>query len=266
MREHAVGFLRSAGWVGIVGALMLAVPSVSWASPAVELGKAKEKGRVAFVLVTEPGASGVEEAEQVIREALKTTKKSVMIQLDRTKPENAELVSRYRLTGPQIPLVLVFAPNGVIAGGGIAQGLTAERLLGMVPTKKEAELIEALQSGRAVLVLASRRGMAGVAEALKDCEKAREISNGNLAGTSKLAIVRVDMTDGSEQALMKKLQINTSSQRPVTVVISSRGQVTGAFEGPTDPAALILASNKVAGGCCPGGAKAGAVCAPVAKR
>jgi len=60
MREHAVRFLRSASWFGISGALMLAVPSASWASTAVELGKAKEKGRVAFVLVTEPGASGVE--------------------------------------------------------------------------------------------------------------------------------------------------------------------------------------------------------------
>ena len=40
-----------------------------------------------------------------------------MVRLDRRSPENGALVSKYRLAGPQIPLVLVFAPNGAIAGG-----------------------------------------------------------------------------------------------------------------------------------------------------
>ncbi len=239
--------------------MILAAPSVSMSSTESMLEKAKASGKVAFVLVTEPGASGVKEAESVIRDAVKKTGKAVMVRLDRSEPENASLVSRYRLSGPQIPIVLVFAPNGVIAGGALTEGMTTEGLLGMVPTRKEAELIGALQSGRGVLILASRNGLAGGEAALNACEKAREMSNG------KLAIVRVEMADKSEQPFLRKLRIGPDSEKPVTVVISSRGQMTGVFTGTADPAALVQACNKVAGGCCPGGKKSGAACPAPAK-
>ena len=244
------------GMAGLICVLAVVAPSVAGANMAADLQKAKDKGQVAFVLVTEPGASGIKEAEQVIREAVKATKKSVMIHLDRTKPENAELVSRYRLTGPQIPLVLVFAPNGVIAGGGLAQGMTTERLLGMVPTRREAELIGILQSGKGVMILASRKGMAGEDEAVAACEKAREMSVGGLA------LVRVDMDDKAEQGLLRKLRIDGGADQPITVVINSSGQIGGSFSGPANPKDLIIASAKKAGGCCPGGAKPGAACKP----
>jgi len=250
------------GLNGILGPfcmMMLAIPSVSVASTEGMLEKAKASGKVAFVLVTEPGASGVKEAESVIRDAVKKSGKAVMVRLDRSTPENAALVSRYRLSGPQIPIVLVFAANGVIAGGALTEGMTTEGLMGMVPTGREAELIAALQSGRGVLVLASRNGLAGEDAAVKSCEKAREMANG------KLAIVRVDMADESEQPLLRKLRIGADSEKPVTVVISSRGQMTGAFAGAADPAALVQACNKVAGGCCPGGKKSGAACPAPAK-
>jgi len=242
-----------AGLASILGSvcMLLALPSASEASAAQDLAKAKDKGKVAFVLVTEPGASGVAEAEGVIRDAVKKSKKATMILLDRSKPENAELVSRYRLSGPQIPVVLVFASNGALAGGALVGGMTSERLLGMVPAKREAELIGLLQSGQAVLVLASRKDMAGEPEAFRACEKARELSTG------KLSIVRVEMDDRDEQAFMRKLRIDAGSAKPVTVVISSRGQVTGAFEGLAEPAALVLASTKVGGGCAPGACKPG---------
>jgi len=244
------------GMAGLICALAVVAPSCVEANTAADLQKAKGKGQVVFVLVTEPGASGINEAEKVIRNAIKATQKSIMLWLDRTKPENAELVSRYRLSGPQIPLVLVFAPNGVIAGGGLAQGMTTERLLGMVPTKREAELIGILQSGKGVMILASRKGMAGEDEAVKACEKAREMSVGGLA------VVRVDMDDMAEQSLLRKLKIDGGADQPITVVINSSGQIGGSFSGPANPKDLIIASAKKAGGCCPGGAKAGAACKP----
>jgi len=254
VRKYAVRFLKNAGGFGFVCAMILATPSESAAGTADDLQKAKGKGQVAFVLVTEPGAGGIAEAESVISDAVKKLGKAVLIQLDRTRPENAELVTRYRLAGPQIPIVLVFASNGIIAGGSIAAGLTTERLLGMVPTKREVELIGILQSGKSALVLASRSDMVEEGETVKACKKAEDLAAG------KLGIVRVDLTDKAEKAFLAKLKIDVGSRQPVTVVISSRGQVTGSFIGPANPSELVLASAKMAGGCCPGGRKAGAAC------
>jgi len=261
VRNLSVRVTKIACWFGLVSAMILVAPSVSGASAAGELEKAKDKGRVAFVLVTEPGAGGVAEAERVIGDAVKRLGKAVMVRLDRRDAENASLVSKYRLSGPQIPLVLVFAPNGIVAGGALAAGMTTERLLGMVPTKQEAELIAVLQSGQAVLLLASRSGMEGEDEALAACKKAMTMAGG------KLGMVRVDMADESEQRFLRKLRIDAGSGKPVTVVLSNRGQVTGAFEGAADPAVLVQTSAKVGGGCAPGACKPGAAaCAPPAKK
>lgn len=244
------------GAAALACVIWVLAPSPALAGTSDELQGAKERGQVAFVLVTEPGAQGVREAERIIRDAVKKHRKAVLIRLDRSEQGNASLVSRFRLTGPQIPLVLVFAPNGVIAGGAPTEGMTVDGLLGMVPSTRESELIGILQSGKGVAILATREGMSGIEGALAACEKAREMAGG------KLEIVRVDMGDKSEQAFLGKLRVNTGSTGPVTVVISSRGQVTGAYDGVPEPGALVQACNKVAGGCCPGGAKKGAVCAP----
>jgi len=241
--------------IGAAAGLFLAFNSVGWTSVSGELDQAKSRGQVAFVLVTEPGAGGDGEAEAVIKGAIKKAGKAVLIRLDRTSAENAKLVGRYRLSGPQIPLVLVFAPNGVLAGGAVANGLNVDGLLGKVPTKKEVELITALQSGKGVLVLASCSGMAGRVEAIKACEKGCEMSSG------KLYLISVDMNDQSEQKMLGKLRITATAGQPVTVVINSRGQIVGVFNGPVNPADLVTASVKTGGGgCCPGGKKAGAAC------
>ena len=259
MKKAVDLLLNGLGMAGLICVFVATAPSRAGANTAADLQKAKGKGQVVFVLVTEPGASGIQEAEQVIREAMKGTKKSIMIRLDRTMPENAQLVTRHRFIGPQIPLILVVAPNGAIAGGGLAQGMTGDRLIGMVPTKKEVELIGILQSGKGVMILASRKGMAGEDEAVTVCEKAREMSLGGLG------MVRVDLDDKAEQNLIKKLRIAEGADQPVTVVINSSGQVGGSFSGSADPKDLIVASAKKAGGCCPGGKKTGAVCPPPAK-
>jgi hypothetical protein len=251
------------GMVGIrvwVCALVFALPCVAGASTEGELEKASKAGRVALVLVTEPGANGVEKAEKVAREAVRKIGKAVLVRMDRSLPENAALVSRYRLVGPQVPLVLVFAANGMISGGMLADGLTADGLAGMVPTAKEMQVIEALQSGKGVLILAYSEGMPGERAALDACTRARDLSRG------KLAVVRVDVKDGAEQPFLQRLRLDTKAGKPVTVVINSRGQATCAMEDATDPAALVEAANRApAGGCCPGGKKSGAVCAPPAK-
>ena len=244
--------------LAVACALVAGAPSGAGANAAEDLGKAKEKGRVAFVLVTEPGAAGVEEAEGVVRDAVRKAGNAVMVRLDRRAAENTALVSRYRISGPQIPLVLVIVPNGAVAGGILANELTTDRLLGMIPSRCEAEIMKAVQAGQGVLVVAARRGVAGTDDVLDSCERARTLSGG------KLAIVRLDLDDPKEQRFITRNWADASPDTPVTVVFNSRGQPTGVFVGPVEPSALVSASAKTAGGCCPGGRKGTAACAPAA--
>jgi hypothetical protein len=222
---------------------MLAIPSISQSSTASELQKAKDAGRIAFVLVTDPETGDAKETEDLIRGVMKQTGKSTLVRLDRAAPENAPLVSRYRLSTAPIPLVLVYTSTGVIAGGAPAKGLTPERLAFMVPTPTEEAVISALQSGRPVLVLASRDNDA---KALKACETAGERSKG------KIAVVRVNTGSKTDRKFLDKLRIDPEATEPTIAAINSQGQLTGMFPGTTDA------------GCCPGGAKS-AACPPGAK-
>lgn len=246
---------RLVGWLFATALLAPVSAAASARALAADvLETAKEQGRIAIVLVTDAGAAGVEEAEKTVAAAASRHGNAVTLTLDRARPENAALVSRYRLSGPQIPVVLVFATNGLVAGGALAAGLTVDRLMSMIPTAREESIIAALQSGKGVLVLVCPKG-AG-AGALKACRDAREKSG------RKLAIVEVDSSDPAELPLLRKLRVDPASKSPVTVVINSRGQSTGVFPGVPDAGLLVQAGAKTAGGCCPAGAKPGAVCSP----
>ncbi len=234
------------------------IPSSLLASPADDLQSASNHGDVAFLLVTEPGISGIQRAESIINEAMQQVKNSVLIELNRADKENLSLVGKYRLSGAQVPLILVFASNGAMAGGNLASKLTTQQLVNMVPSPKKAEVLKALQGGQAVFLTATRDGMSAKSDVADCCASA----SGQLRG--KCTSIDVNMDDKAEAAFLKQLKVNTQSTEPVTVVINAQGQVTGSFNGPVDIAKLVqAATKKVSSGCCPPGS--GKSCGPTKK-
>lgn len=228
------------------------------AVPADDLQSASEAGKIAFVLVSEPGATGVEQATETIHHAMKQVEKSIMVELNRADSANAALVAEYRLAGAPVPLILVFASNGVLAGGNQAAKLTSEQLVNMIPSPKKAEVLEALQAGQAVFLTAFREGMSTKSEVFKGCTAAC----GQMLGKS--ISVDVNMDDHAEALFLQQLKVNMQAAEPVTVIINGQGQVTGSFNGPVDVGKLVQAANKKAGGCCPPGS--GKTCEPTSKK
>lgn len=215
------------------------------ASTQKDLDSAVKSGKVAFIVVTEKGTAGADQATEMARQAAKQVKQSTVVPLDRSDPGNADLVAKYRLAGAPVPLILVAARNGVIAGGLIAAQATADKLVSMVPSPKQADVLQQLQSGKAVLVQASRKGMARQAE----CSAACVSACGQLQ--DRCTTVSIDMDDPAETAFLTSLNINTASTEPVVLVVNAQGQITGSYNGATDVAALVQAATKKVGGCCP---------------
>lgn len=228
------------------------------ASPADDLQSASNQGDVAFVLVTEPGSFGVKRAKSIINKAMRQVQNSVLIELNRALKENLSLVRKYRLSGAQVPFILVFASNGAMAGGNLGSKLTAQHLVNMVPSPKKAEVLKATQEGQAVFLTVTRDGMSAKSD-VADCYAS---ASGQLQG--KCASINVNMDDEAEAAFLKELKVNTRSTKPVTVVFNAQGQVTGSFSGPVDVAKLVqAATKKVKSGCCPPGS--GKSCGPTKK-
>ena len=243
--------------LGIFLVIAILPPSLA-ALPADDLQSASEASKIAFVLVTEPGAAGLEQAQHVIKDAMSRVDQSVMIELNRADIANASLVAKYRLSGAPVPLILVFASNGAMAGGNLAAKLTSEQLVNMVPSPKKAEVLQALQAGQAVFLTAFREGMSTKSEVFKGCAAAC----GQMLGKSRS--VDVNMDDHAEASFLQQLKVNMQAAEPVTVIINGQGQVTGSFNGPVDVGKLVQAANKKAGGCCP--PSSGKTCGPTSKK
>jgi hypothetical protein len=228
------------------------------ASTQTDLDQAVKQQQVAFILVSEPGTTGLEPARDMIRQAMAKVGKSTLIELDRSAAANAELVAKYRLTGAPLPLVLVAARNGALGGGMPAAQATVERLVALVPSPKKAEMLQSLQSGKAVLVCASRKDMNARAAALATCATACVQSGG------QCAVVEVEMNDPAEALFLSQLKIDPAATEPAILVVNTAGQISGTFTGAAKPDELVAASTKKAGGCAPGACGAGSKgCGPV---
>jgi len=237
----------------------LCLPAVVLAATANELQMAATDGNVAFVLVTEQGAVGTDQAKQTIQSAMTQIPGSVMIESHRADAANTEFVQKYGLASAPVPLILVFAPNGVIAGGNVASELNPQQLVAMVPSPKKAEALKAIQSGQAVYVTASRSGMSAKPDITKGCAAACAQMQG------KCVAIDVDMDDPAEVAFLTQLKVNMQSTEPVTIVLNSKGQLTETYTGAVEIDNLIASAKKVvSSGCCPSGS--GTSCSPTSKK
>jgi hypothetical protein len=245
----------------IVTAIIIVVclPLITFASTSQQLQSASENGQMAFVLVTDPSTRGVDQAKQLIQEAMTQVPGSVIIESNRADASNLEFVNKYRLSTAPLPLILVFTSDGIIAGGNIATKLNLQKLLDMVPSPKKAEILKAIQTGHSIYLTAFRPDMTSKSQVTKCCAAACSQMTG------KGATIEVNMDDPAEEDLLKQLRVDMNSKEPVTVVINAKGQVTGSYTGAVEVDKLISSATKVvASGCCPSGS--GASCGPTTKK
>jgi hypothetical protein len=239
--------------------LTVCMPGLAFASTTERLQTAAYGGNVAFVLVTEPGAIGVDQAKQTIQGALSQTPGSEMIESNRAEAANSAFIQKYKLAVAPVPLILVFASNGVMAGGNVASKLTTQQLVAMVPSPKKAEVLKAIQSGQAAYVTASRTGMSGAPQVTSTCAMACSQMKG------KCVAIDISMDNPAEAGFLKQLKVNLQATEPVTVVLNAQGQLTGTFNGPVDVTNLVQAATKKAAGCGPKGC-GGKPCGPAPKK
>lgn len=221
--------------------------------------QAKEKieaataaGKAVFLVVTDPGIVGTEKALDVANQAGKTYTNSAVIQMNRSDAADAELAKKYGVAGAQLPIILVLAQNGSVAGGFLLSQATPERLVATIPSPKKAEVLKALGSNKSVFIVASSKSMNQKSDIVNTCAQAC------IEMQQNAKIIEIDLDDPKENSFLTELKIDRSLTTPTTFVINSKGQVTGKFDGEVNSTELVATAKKVsAGGCCPGGSSKG---------
>ncbi len=242
----------------IVFLFTICLPVTAFGSTIEQLNLSAAVGEVSFVLVIEPGIAGIEDAREMIQTAMAEVTGSVMIESDRTSGYDSDFIQKYQLASAPVPLILVFGPNGVMAGGNVLEKLTVEKLVALVPSPQKTEVLRAVQAGYAVYVTASRSGMpsgADVANRIEDaCAKMR----------GRCIAVKIDLDDPAEKAFLNQMKVDLKTTKPITVVYNNKGQITEVFSGIVKVDDLIASATKVpVSSCCPPGS--GKTCAPPKK-
>jgi len=211
-----------------------------------DLENAKKAGKNVFLIVSNAGISS-SKLQSVAQEAVKLNKKSIILKMNRDDKENASLVTKFRLAGAPLPLILVIASNGLPVGALTESEANAQDLVKMIPSPKMLEAISALNSGKAVFFVCSKKTFTDKSKALDNCR----IANTQMAG--KAIIVEVDLDDKNEADLIKNLNIPLNTATTITVVSNNQGQVTAIFNTTPEVYKLVSSVSKVAKSCCPSG-------------
>jgi hypothetical protein len=165
--------------------------------------------------------------------------------MNRADTGNSQFIAKNKLANAPVPLILLIASNGVIAGGLPAEKASPDMLAKMIPSPGKAEIVKALSEGKAVFVIASRNSMGDRFKVFETCKNASKEMN------DKAVSVTLDMDDKKESSFLQQLRVNMDSTEPATLVINAQGQVTGNFTGPVEVAKLTQAAV-ARGGCGPG--------------
>ena len=223
-----------------------------------DLETAGKNGNSVFLVVTDPNVTGTDKAMEIANKAKAIVTKSVVLQMNRSDAANSEMVTKYRLTGAPLPLILVIASNGVVTAGYTIDKATPELLAKAVPSPKKSEVLKALSDGKSVFIVVTGKSMAEKNTIMNTCQQACiEMEN-------NAKMIEVSLDDPKETQFLTELKVNMAATEPTTYVINSKGQITGTFTDEVNTTTLVASAKKVAAsGCCPPGS--GKTCGPTKK-
>lgn len=220
---------------------------------ATEIEKAGKSCKPVFLVAYNSNGADYDKAVAIADEAKKNFKgSSVVIKMNTTDAANNSLVTKYRLAGAPLPLILVLDKNSTIAGGLLLKDASAAKLIELIPSAKTSEVLKAISDGKSVYVVAYKESMTNQKTIMDNCAMACSKMDNNSV------TVKVDMDDKKEARFLQSLKCDLNAKEPVTYVINKSGQLVGTHNGITDVNALVSSAKKApAKSCCPSGAPAG---------
>jgi hypothetical protein len=223
---------------------------------AADLEKAKKDGKPVFLVITGTGATGVENAAAIVKDANKKAANSLTFLLNRDDAANSDIVEKLGIATVPVPFILVVSPMGNAVAGAQPEKMSADQLVKSIPSPKEDEVYVAMGEKKAVFIVVSKTDYKDKDGVIANCKTA---SSKLTPGAS---IVEFDFDDPVEKAFISQIGVTQMTGTTVTVVVNTSGQITETFTKKATVGQLNAAANKVIqkSGCGPGGCAPGKSC------
>ena len=247
-RATAIGVITTVlGLYGAVAQNNQSPPAkpASKATPAVDSGvsalrRAAEAKQYLFAFVYEQEDEATRAARKTFEAAVaKVTPAAKSVRVDRSLPEEKEMVEKFGLQTAPVPIVLAIAPNGAVTGSIKGADLTEGRLRDAVASPAMQQCLKALQEQKLVFICLQNGQTKGNEAAMKGVN------------------VKVDPSDPTEAKLLAQLKADPKTKRASTTFLAPPGMIVTQVDGATSKAALEASLKKAmaacsgAAGCCP---------------
>lgn len=177
------------------------------------------------------------------------------IAINRSASSEKEFVTEYGLDAAPMPVVLSFAPNGIIVGGFVGARLTEPQLLDALAGPGLQACLKALKDRRLVFLCLQN----GATKLNDVAMKGVNDFKADARFSQATEIVKIDPSDAAEKKFLAQLKVDPKMDQATTVFLAPPGSIVGKYSGATDKDKLATALKAASsgGGC---GGKAG--CGP----
>ncbi len=229
--------------------------NLSHATVQQDIEAAIKAGKSVFLVITEEGNADNTAAIALGKKALKLNAKLAVIELNRSDKANAGMIKKYGLAGTPLPLFIVLAYNGAVAGAVGFKEASSENLIALIPSPQKAIVLKAMDDHMSVFIVVSKKSMPKK-DVLSGCETACTTMK------NKAKIVEIDFDNVAEKKFLNELNNSEIGNEPKIYVVNAEGQLAGSFAGVTNAKTLVATANKKTACCAPGSGKS---CAPAKK-
>ncbi len=173
-----------------------------------------------------------------------------------TDPADAGIVEEFGVDRAPMPLALAVSPSGAVTGGFPTE-FKEEDLVNAFASPGLENCMAALQKGKLVFLCVQNASTNSNDDALKGVNEFKADAKYG----SATEIVMLDPSDSAEAAFLGDLQIDPKTGVAVTTFLVPPGSPIAQFEGATTKDELMVALQKAATSCGPGGCGPGG-CGP----
>ena len=214
------------------------------------INEAAKAGQFLFITFHEAKDASFTKMASAIQTFKKSSKKKVAVfNAKVSDPANQDVVGKYGIpTGEELPVVLVFAPNGVVTGG-FPKTVTSDQLKQSVNVSElMLKILKPLQEQKVVLValqnqstLSNTESWSGVNDFANDAMYSKAV-----------AALKADPAAAENQEFMKQCGLISPLTQATVVVLMPPGRIGKVLTGKVTKKDMLAAIQSCAGGsCCP---------------
>lgn len=219
--------------------------------------QASKDGKYLFVFFWKNDDDQTTAMRKVFEEATaKVADRAQTIMVKVSDPADAGIVEEFGVDRAPMPLALAISPGGAVTGG-FPKEFKEEDLIGAFASPGLENCMAALQKGKLVFLCVQNASTNSNDDAMKGVNEFKADAKYG----SATEIVMLDPSDSAEAAFLGDLQIDPKTGVAVTTFLVPPGSPIAQFEGATTKDELMVALQKAATSCGPGGCGPGG-CAP----